>query len=94
MGVTTDKLRLAVAKMEHLTDERMRPVIAREIDRWGVQVHREIETMYSRLERQFVWLGSHVGDAKYEERFTQWERLLRDYETACKLLLEAEGAVG
>lgn len=78
--------------------EKLRQAIAtgnkREIDRWGVQVQREVESMMVKLEKQFHWLDpKNMSHEHYEKRFAQWESLLHEYQDAVRLLNQAEAMV-
>jgi hypothetical protein len=86
-----DKLRLAVANLQHIEDERLRTHLEKEVLRWGVQVQRWKEEMEAKLEKQYDWLGPENRDKpNYEKRFTEWMTNLDEYKRACRLLTEAK----
>ena len=71
-----------------LTDDHRR-VVEQAVMLWGVRLYRKTAETANTLERQLVWLETHNDHPKQGERFAEWERLLRWYETACQELAHA-----
>lgn len=58
---------------------------------WGSRVRSWTHEIQTTLDKQLRWLDQHPDNDK---RHDEWVALLRQYERACDLLVEAEQVMG
>jgi hypothetical protein len=83
------RLRSAMVKLASCKPYE-RAAIEKEILIRGSRVSTWIRETYGLLDKQLSWLDLNETAPSYEQRFREWETLLRDYGQACDVLTEAK----
>jgi hypothetical protein len=83
------RLRTAITKLATCKSYE-RKAIEKEILIRGSRVSEWTRSTYGLLDKQLTWLDQNTEAPTYEQRFTQWESLLKEYGDACEALIEAD----
>lgn len=86
-----DHLEKAIHELSTCVTPWQRPSREKAVLLYGARVRTWTQEIYTVLDKQLRWLDTHVDSPTYEQRFGEWETLLRDYERSVRALNAAAG---
>ena len=85
-------LQTQIEKLSLAKTANQRSIIEKGVLLWGGRLTVKVREVEGKLARQLTWLESNIDHPKQDERFDEWQALLRWYEQSCNLLASASVA--
>jgi hypothetical protein len=86
-------LQSQIDKLANARTHHQRAALERSVLLWSGRVYHWTQDTSAMLTKQIAWLDKNTESPTYENRFTEWEKSLREYERACDLLDTAKAAL-